>query len=78
MSTRKRPLNSKIAKIDAKILREKAEHIASENSTSPIQDLSPEKVQLLLQELHVHQIELEMQNEALRQSKDELHGAKEL
>ncbi|MFA6395799.1 MAG: EAL domain-containing protein [Sulfurimonas sp.] len=34
--------------------------------------------QMLLQELHAHQIELEMQNEELREGKEELNAAKEL
>lgn len=39
---------------------------------------SPEHIQQLLQDLHIHQIELEMQNEELRQGKAELYATKEL
>lgn len=77
MSSKKRLINSKKAKIDAKILREKAERIASGTTFFSVEDLSPDKIQELLQELHVHQIELEMQNDELHQSKDELNTVKE-
>ncbi len=49
-------------------LRRRAE-VAAENSlgVSDVSALSPEEVQQLIHELQVHQIELEMQNEELRQ-----------
>ena len=52
-------------------LREKAEVIVRGNmalSTQSLQAMSPDAVRALVHELQVHQIELEMQNEELRQS----------
>jgi hypothetical protein len=47
-------------------LREQAEQRLSERSTP----IPQHDVQKMLHELEVHQIELEMQNEALRQAQD--------
>ncbi|WP_027995531.1 hypothetical protein [Simplicispira psychrophila] len=41
-----------------------------------VRALTPQQTQLLLHELHVHQIELETQNEELRQSKDALDASR--
>ena len=50
-------------------LRKRAESILNESADVLEEvDLSPEKMRLLVHELQVHQIELEMQNEDLRQA----------
>jgi PAS domain S-box-containing protein len=49
-------------------LRRRAEEKASAMQARDLESLSPEEVKHLVHELHVHQIELEMQNEALRRS----------
>jgi PAS domain S-box-containing protein len=54
-----------------KIVREKAAR-SPEN-----QPVSPAEIQRTLQELHVHQIELKMQNEELRRTQVELEAARE-
>ena len=61
----------------AQILREKAEYIVQDNLPLADKDYSLEKISELLQELRIHQIELEMQNEELRQKKAELSAEKE-
>ncbi len=52
-------------------LRKRAEE-QLKNRSAGKHDISPEKAQILLHELQVHQIELEMQNEELRRSQEEL------
>ena len=44
-------------------LRRKAEETASKNTIQLAETSSPEEVRHMLHELHVHQIELEMQND---------------
>lgn len=55
-------------------LRQRAEEIERESSQTPepLEALSPEAAQQLIQELRVYQIELEMQNEELRQTQETL------
>ena len=45
-------------------------------SLEAVRAMTPQQTQLLLHELHVHQIELEMQNEELRQAKDALDASR--
>jgi len=51
---------------------EAADALLSQNETP----LSPENTRLMLHELHVHQIELEMQNDELRRTQVELEAAR--
>lgn len=60
-------------------LRQRAEAIAREKeplSPQALDALSPEEVRALLHEYGVHQIELELQNEELRQAQDALASAR--
>ena len=52
------------------------QHTLSEESRSD-RFLSPEESKKVLQELRVHQIELEMQNDTLRQAQDELEDSRD-
>jgi len=58
------------------LLRQKAEK-ALTTSRVQVKKMAPEKVQQLVHELQVHQIELEMQNEELRQTQVELEAARD-
>ena len=55
-------------------LRRRAEE-RLKSRTADYAKLSPEEAQALIHELQVHQIELEMQNEQLRQTQAELEAA---
>ena len=55
-------------------LREKAE-ARLQSKTPGVQDFSLDEMNVLVHELQVHQIELEMQNDALRQSQISLEEA---
>jgi len=47
-------------------------------SIEEIEDFSPEKIRQMLYDLRVHQIELELQNEELRRTQEELDAARDL
>jgi PAS domain S-box-containing protein len=58
-------------------LRQRAEELAQEKVVQPADNIearSPEEIQRMFQELRVHQIELEMQNEELRRAQAELNA----
>jgi two-component system, cell cycle sensor histidine kinase and response regulator CckA len=58
-------------------LRRRAELGAVDKSwVSDVSALSPEKVQQLIHELQVHQVELEMQNEELRRTQEDLETSR--
>ncbi|GFK93514.1 Sporulation kinase E [Fundidesulfovibrio magnetotacticus] len=57
-------------------LRQRAEELARAGKAPRGPKLSPEEMQEKLHELLVHQIELEMQNEALRQSQEDLEAVR--
>ena len=58
------------------LLRQKAE-MALNTTPAQVKKMSPEEAQHLVHELQVHQIELEMQNEELRQSQVDLEVARD-
>ncbi len=58
------------------ILRQKAETALTTTRTQ-VKEMTPEEVQHLVHELQLHQIELEMQNEALRETQVELEVARD-
>ncbi len=57
-------------------LRKRAEKILDADSDDIVKTQSPEETRKLVQELHIHQIELEMQNEELRRTQLELTEAR--
>ena len=64
---------------DAAELRRRAEEMAREKTLRPLENLEvipPEKTWQTLHELRVYQIELEMQNQALRQTQEELESSR--
>ncbi|MBU0994409.1 MAG: PAS domain S-box protein [Proteobacteria bacterium] len=67
----KSPENNQSKKPQADALRVRAEEKLTRLPKIP-ESLSPEETRHMLQELRVHQIELEMQNEALKQSEKKL------
>ena len=69
--------NNKNCPKDAADLRQKAEAaFLSSGSSEDLASLPPEKILTLLHELRVHQIELEMQNEELREAQEELDASR--
>ena len=58
-------------------LRVRAEERAGVNETEIPDSLSPEEARRVLHELRVHQIELELQNEELRRTQQELEASRE-
>ena len=60
-------------------LRKRAEETAREKPIQALDDINtlpPEEIRRMLHELHVHQIELEMQNDELRRTQAELETAR--
>ena len=72
-------MNSRVDTSQETDLRQKAEDFLqgkAEQFSEQLKVLSPEALGKLFHELHVHQIELELQNEELRQTQIELDFAK--
>ena len=57
-------------------LRQRAEKVLKQ-STQAIKGKSPKDIQKLIEELNIHQIELEMQNEELRKAQIELEESRQ-
>ena len=66
--------SDKTLPLDATELRRRAENRLRERGLSGAADRQAADVQRLVHELQVHQIELEMQNEELRASRDEVEA----
>jgi len=62
---------------DAAALRKRAEAQARTMEPTILPEQTPEEIRQMLHELHVHQIELTMQNEELRFSQSELDASRE-
>ncbi len=58
------------------VLRERAEEFINKNP-SAITEIPPDDVKKLIEDLQIHQIELEMQNEELRQAQLDLEAARD-
>jgi PAS domain S-box-containing protein len=71
----KKPTES-VATEDLASLRRRAEEKFGANHAAAPETLSPEETKQLLHELRVHQIELEMQNEELRTTQNELERSR--
>ena len=59
------------------LLRKRAEERLASNESAATEKVQPVNAQRLVHELQVHQIELEMQNDQLRQSRSEVESALE-
>ena len=58
-------------------LREYAEEVLIQKSADELDRLTPDDVRALVHELRVHQIELELQNEELRRTQEELRAGRD-
>jgi PAS domain S-box-containing protein len=65
-----------ISQLGPEKLRQRAEEELKSKERDNLKALSPEETQVMFHELKVHQIELEMQNEELRQSQIDLDAAR--
>jgi diguanylate cyclase (GGDEF)-like protein/PAS domain S-box-containing protein len=70
-------MNNKDLTLSHVSIRAKAEMIAESQKSDQPDVISPERAQFILQELQVHQIELQMQNEELLRSHEALAESKE-